>query len=417
MVRLLLQEVSGKKNSQPAVGKAKTGKKFQQDKEAGDAQQAKQLEEMGRRFKEVEDRLSLYCKKVTVLEAKVRTLEVENENLRAKKGTDREASEDSRIIMDEKSNQNINSVSKPGPCLPKTNEKGAMETHKPTSYLEVARRASTVQELGLHDQEKVNMFHEKMGALMPKAGATPKVTAVHFRNLPKTERKYIEDAVRELLAKRKLLHVSFIGNSVMEILIEEEDSPAIISLVTSAGMIRMPDFNVFENSTRRHRQESETSARAANMSKLRGRARYCASTADNYAAKEWYWSLARAAGRRLRDLSRDSALSAPRRNLLAPRLTNTDLKLKDHSGSDSVSSSNSGAQDGNGTPEAPQVPTNKLPRDNGSEDEKSIPEENCDSDEISMDGIKTGKKREVGNEKPEVPSAELQETKTSDNAI
>ncbi len=42
-----------------------------------------------------------------------------------------------------------------------------------------------------------------MGALMPKAGATPKVTAVHFRNLPKTERKYIEDAVRELLAKKK----------------------------------------------------------------------------------------------------------------------------------------------------------------------------------------------------------------------
>ncbi len=94
------------------------------------------------------------------------------------------------------------------------------------------------------------------------------------------------------------------------------------------------------------------------MSKLRGRARYCASTADNYAENAWNWSMARATGRILRDLSRDDALSAP--NLLAPRLTKTDLKREEYSGSASVSSSNFGAQDGKGTPEAPQVPTKKA---------------------------------------------------------
>ncbi len=43
---------------------------------------------------------------------------------------------------------------------------------------------------------------------------------------------------------------------------------------------------------------------------------FCATKADSYIAKEWYMSLARAASRRLRDLSREEALAVSRRSLI-----------------------------------------------------------------------------------------------------
>ncbi len=65
--------------------------------------------------------------------------------------------------------------------------------------------------------EKLKGVFKKNGDY--RGGST--ITTLHFRNLPKTERKFIEEAIRELLVKRKLLHISFIGNSVMELLVEK----------------------------------------------------------------------------------------------------------------------------------------------------------------------------------------------------
>ncbi len=102
--------------------------------------------------------------------------------------------------------------------------------------------------------EKLKTFNGKKGALMPARGQPRKIIALYFRNIPKTERERIGEAIRELLSKRRLLHVSFIGSSVMELLVEKTDSPTILALVRSAGMTYMPYFNVFENSLRNRRE-------------------------------------------------------------------------------------------------------------------------------------------------------------------
>ncbi len=71
---------------------------------------------------------------------------------------------------------------------------------------------------------------------------TPPVVSLYFRNIPKTDREHTEEAIRELLSHRKLLHVSFIGHSVMELLVEKKDSVTIATFVRSAGMTQMPNF-------------------------------------------------------------------------------------------------------------------------------------------------------------------------------
>ncbi len=109
----------------------------------------------------------------------------------------------------------------------------------------------------------------------------------------------------ELLSHRKLLHVSFIGHSVMELLVEKKDSVTIATFVRSAGMTQMPNFNVFDNAMRNRRKAEIPTAQAKNMAMVRGRANFCASKADNYVAKEWYKSLAKAAHRRLQHLNKD----------------------------------------------------------------------------------------------------------------
>ncbi len=63
-----------------------------------------------------------------------------------------------------------------------------------------------------------------MRAFIPTRGESPKIVALYFINIPKAEREHLEEAIREMLEKKRLLHVSFIGNSVMELIAEKEDS-------------------------------------------------------------------------------------------------------------------------------------------------------------------------------------------------
>ncbi len=73
------------------------------------------------------------------------------------------------------------------------------------------------------DQERAKVFAQKMGPLIANREKRSKVAATYFKNLPKTERRHTEEAVRELLGNRRILHGSFIGNSVMELLVEKDD--------------------------------------------------------------------------------------------------------------------------------------------------------------------------------------------------
>ncbi len=223
---------------------------------------------------------------------------------------------------------------------------------------------------------------------MPTIGDVPTMTTLHFRNLPKTERKFIEEAIRELLVKRKLLHISFIGNSVMELLVEKDDSPTIINMVTSARMIYIPNFGVFNNSTRNRNRESASSGMVANMSMLRGRARYCATKADNYAAKQWYWSLCRAANRRLRDLSREATLAAPRRRLLALRFAEELKKLTEKAGAINRVQHEEATYISTGTTENVRERSKRPPGDqSGVEDDTSRSKESNREEEKTVEGI------------------------------
>ncbi len=58
-----------------------------------------------------------------------------------------------------------------------------------------------------------------------------KAVPVYVKNIPRAERKDIVEAVRELLANQRILHISSIGNSVMEILTEKDCSQSILNLV------------------------------------------------------------------------------------------------------------------------------------------------------------------------------------------
>ncbi len=122
-------------------------------------------------------------------------------------------------------------------------------------------------------------------------------TSVIYR---KTDREHTEEAIRELLENRRLIHVSFIGYSVMELFVEKQDSTTIIALLRSAGMIYMPHFNVFKNALRNRGATESLEGKEKNMAMVRGRARYCAEKATTYVAREWYASLSKAANRRYR---------------------------------------------------------------------------------------------------------------------
>ncbi len=80
--------------------------------------------------------------------------------------------------------------------------------------------------------------------------------------------------------------MSFIGNSVMELLVHEKDSPKITDLIRSARMVHMHEFNIFRKCYQsKEKEEKAPSIMAKNMSILRGRARFCATKADSYNRK------------------------------------------------------------------------------------------------------------------------------------
>ncbi len=153
------------------------------------------------------------------------------------------------------------------------------------SYLDVARQPTILTELPSDREGKGKYFCQQNGSIYSNQGRKPQDGALLFKKYHKAEREQLEEAIREMLEKKRLLHVSFIGNSVMELLVEKEDSTGIIKLMKSAGMIHMPYFNVFENALGNRRPVHPNSVLARNISMVRGRARFVPPKGNNYWAK------------------------------------------------------------------------------------------------------------------------------------
>ncbi len=100
--------------------------------------------------------------------------------------------------------------------------------------------------LTLPDNEKgeVSRLGECMGLFIRPTRERTKAVATHVKNIPRAEREDNEEAVRDLLPKERILNVTFIGNSVMEILTEKH---CFLNLVQPTHMKIMPNLNVFEN--------------------------------------------------------------------------------------------------------------------------------------------------------------------------
>lgn len=149
-----------------------------------------------------------------VLEAEVATLREENRELKERSQAERATHTSTEPIQDCSSDTEF-------PLLTKSGQQNV----KQLSYLDTARRAEENQHVSEEDRSKLHAFTARMGPIM-RPDKSPMVELLYFKNLPKTERTYIEEAVRDLLANRRLLHVSFIKNSVMELLVEKVDSPS-----------------------------------------------------------------------------------------------------------------------------------------------------------------------------------------------
>ena len=277
------------------------------------------IEALQRRLEQMDERLLATTEKVTVLAAQVRTLQEENRRLRrdphmrtvettsnpeTASSPDREGTTD-----DLDKGQNIEMQRTEESITDRVEKRTRGPRGKAQTYLEALRK-----NIAEEDVNKVDAFTAKMGAFMPLQGAKTKLRALYFRGLPKSERSTIKDAVAELLNKWKILNISFVGNSVMELLTMHEESERIAQVIKLTGMRQLLNFDVFANALGNRRKLEDRETKLKNYSKVRARAWHCSQAAENIHAKEWYKKLSRAANRKM------SELMADRRSLLTNRL-------------------------------------------------------------------------------------------------
>ncbi len=141
-----------------------------------------------------------------------------------------------------------------------------------------------------------------MGNLMPDIGIRPKLVALYFSNLPKSPADQIEEEVRDILERRAVHHMSFVGKSVIEILVETRQREEVTSFLKAARMVCIFRHYVFDSPSGRRRNEDTHINLERNAWTIIFCSRSCIDAATSRAAKLWCRGPATAADKKFNHL-------------------------------------------------------------------------------------------------------------------
>lgn len=149
-------------------------------------------------------------------------------------------------------------------------------------------------------QEKISKTRAFLTRNNLRATQEPKPVALYFKNVKRGPLGMVRKALRECLPSWALLGLDFVGNSIMEVVTDNQLAARVITTMKMIGIIHVPTFDVFEAALRSHKKDDPNNERKRrNLTAAVHRFKKNAERAKNQWSLGWYKTQLEEAEKRL----------------------------------------------------------------------------------------------------------------------
>lgn len=178
-------------------------------------------------------------------------------------------------------------------------QKPKMATTKKTWAQIAAEHRPRIQDVSTLTMERLR----KGMAMLDIQSPEPKPTALYFRNIKRARLGQVRKALRQMFSHPwAVLGLSFIGQSVVEIVCHTGLCDQVIAKLRLIGAAHIRNLDVFGDNMKKASHKDGHARRTANLEKAHRRFERLVSTCTNTAAKAWYRKQAEAAEARLTNI-------------------------------------------------------------------------------------------------------------------
>ena len=178
---------------------------------------------------------------------------------------------------------------------------GAKEVPK-KSWADIVslNRAPKMSDISNPMKKKIMKARKLIEIIPPKTSPT----AIYFRKIKRVQLGVVRKALRSLdLPPWAVLGLSFIGQSVLEVVCDERLASQLIVKLTLLGAAHIKDFDIFGDNLKKNPNTDTEEKLKANVEKVIYRLKKLISTSNNEAAKKWYSEKLSEAEKRLLEFS------------------------------------------------------------------------------------------------------------------
>ena len=178
--------------------------------------------------------------------------------------------------------------------------KAPTEPRKSWADIASLNRAPRMTDISESMKQKIFEARKTIEIMSPK----PSPTAVYFRKIKRAQLGVIRQSLGNLnLPPWAMLGLSFIGQSVLEVLCDKKQVPQLIVKLTLLGAQHIKEFDIFAGNLKKKSNTGNGNKMKANAEKVKHRLKKLLSTTTNATAKSWYTEKLSEAEKRLSNLS------------------------------------------------------------------------------------------------------------------
>lgn len=159
-------------------------------------------------------------------------------------------------------------------------------------------------------EERLEKSRELLRQNNLKVDRKPDPVAVYFRGIRRGPLGTVRSALRESLPGWALLGLSFVGNSILEIVTDRRQKDHLTATLSKLGVHEVKEFDIIKQGMKKREPNvTEAEATKENIQRAISRLSRCAATCKGEAVRGWYGKMLMEAKRSMAELSNSESTS------------------------------------------------------------------------------------------------------------